>query len=353
MPKARFEIFWLSGVAAIAIGGFAVIHGLQFAGSDRLVCDPALAGTGLKLDRKSEPLSAIEECALKTGDVFRECEQCPPMVVLPSGKVLMGSPDGEQDRDMNRDTNEGPQRVVSFGTPFAMAKFETTVGDFRRFVEETGHRAAACATLEKGKEGQADDRSWHNPGYEQDAAHPVSCVNWRDASAYVQWLSARTKKMYRLPSEAEWEYGARATTSAHPSPRFSFGNDAQDMCRHGNVADDAARNGIEGASRWTVFPCDDGYAYTAPAGSFAANAFDLNDMHGNLWEWPADCYDDSNDSVPESGSARDGGACAYRALRGGSFSGDPHILRSGYRFKVNAGIRNATFGFRVARSVRH
>jgi formylglycine-generating enzyme required for sulfatase activity len=227
--------------------------------------DPCGGGAvSVSLSRSAVPLCAAEERSLKPKDVFKECEQCPEMVVVPAGRFTMGSPNSEKDRD----PDEGPQRTVTVGKPFAVGRFHITVDQFVAFVAETRHDAGSkCETLEGGKLEEREGRSWHNPGFPQAGAHPAVCLSWNDAKAYVNWLSKKTGKPYRLLSEAEWEYAARARTEPGSYPRFWFGNDEKDLCRYGNGADQKWRDGIEGAEGWTSFaPCNDGYAYTSPVG---------------------------------------------------------------------------------------
>jgi hypothetical protein len=206
------------------------------------------------------PLCAAEERSLKPKDVFKQCEQCAEMVVVPAGRFTMGSPDREKDRDKD----EGPQRTVTIGKPFAAGKFHVAVDQFAAFVEETRYDAGSkCWTFQGGKWEEKEGRSWRNPGFSQAGAHPAVCVSWNDAKAYVDWLSKKTGKPYWFLSESEWEYAARARTEPGSYPRFWFGNDEKDLCRYGNGADQKARDSIEGAKGWTNAACNDGYAYTS------------------------------------------------------------------------------------------
>src|SRR5262249_7105541 len=158
------------------------------------------------------------------------------------------------------------------------------------FVSETRYQATSqCYTLEGGISRERADRSWRNPGFEQGGSHPVVCVTWDDAKAYVVWLAKKTGKPYRLLTDAEWEYSARGRLSPGAYPRFWFGDDEKDLCRYGNGADQTARDRIEAAKNWTVAPCNDGHAYTSPAGRYEPNAFGLYDMAGNALQWTEDC----------------------------------------------------------------
>jgi formylglycine-generating enzyme required for sulfatase activity len=295
------------------------------------------------------PLSMERERALKPGDMFNECSKCPEMIVLPAGSFTMGSQESEKDREKD----EGPQHIVTIGKPFAVGKFHITVDQFAAFVAETGYAAGSkCWTYEGGKAEERSDRSWRNPGFPQNASHPAVCLNWNDANAYVAWLVRKTGKVYRLLTEAEYEYAARAQTEPGDYPRFWFGNEEKDLCRHGNGADRKARDSIEGAKGWTIAPCNDGYAYTSPVGSFAANGFGLYDMAGNAWQWTEDCYHDNYNGAPSDGSvAWTTGDCRRHILRGGSWYLHLRNLGAAVRFWGPPDDR-ADLGFRVARTLR-
>jgi formylglycine-generating enzyme required for sulfatase activity len=291
--------------------------------------------------------SAGRDRALQPGDSFKDCENCPEMVVVPAGSFVMGSPEGEQ----GRSADEGPQHVVAIARPFAAGKFEVTVDQFAAFVKDSQYDAGTkCQTLEDGKSGLKDGRSWRDPGYPQTGAHPVACVSWNDAKAYLDWLSKKTGKDYRLLSEAEWEYAARATTTGGPGTRYTFGDDDNTMCHYGNVADKTARQTIPGATAWTTYPCSDGYAYAAPVGIFAANAFGLYDVHGNVWEWTEDCYNNSYSGAPAGGAPWASGDCEHRVIRGGMWGSSPPNVRTARRFKDQISTRTQNIGFRVARA---
>jgi formylglycine-generating enzyme required for sulfatase activity len=295
--------------------------------------------------RCAAPLTAAQERGLQPKDRFRECENCPEMVVVPAGKFMMGSPGGEK----GRNENEGPQHVVTIGKAFAVGKLHVTIDQFAAFVRETGHAASSkCVTYEGGAWKERADRSWHNPGFMQEGSHPAVCVSWDDANAYVDWMVEKTGKPYRLLSEAEWEYAARGRTSPGTYPRFWFGNDEKDFCRYGNGADQKARDGIEGAKGWTVAPCNDGYVHTSPVGRYEPNAFGLYDMAGNAWQWTADCWHGNYSSAPDDGSAWTT-ACSGggHVVRGGSWYNDPAGLRVADRGR-GTGEDN---GFRLARTL--
>jgi formylglycine-generating enzyme required for sulfatase activity len=243
---------------------------------------------------------------LKPKDIFRECENCPEMVVVPAGAFTMGSPPSEKDRF----DDEGPQHMVTIGKPFAVGKLHVTVDQFAAFVRETGSQST----------------NWRNLGFAQEGSHPVVRVAWDDANAYVDWLAKETGKPYRLLSEAEWEYAARGRTSPGAYPRFWFGGDEKALCQYGNFHDQKA--GISDAL------CNDGYARTSPGGHYEPNAFGLYDMAGNAWQWTTDCWHGSYDGAPTDGSVwMTGCRESGRVVRGGAWSFNPRYLRAATRKK--------------------
>jgi formylglycine-generating enzyme required for sulfatase activity len=289
-------------------------------------------------------LSALAQSptgTVKPGDSFKDCDVCPEMVIVPAGSFRMGSRKSEK----GRDDNEGPEHAVKIARPFALGKFEVTVDQFAAFVKDGGRdMGSSCDVWQDGKWAMRPGRSWQDPGFPQSGTHPVTCVSWDDAQAYAAWLARKTGKVYRLPSEAEWEYAARAGTTT----RYSFGDDEKDLCRYGNGGDQKAASEVPGANTWKVLPCSDGHAYTAPAGSFPANAFGLFDVHGNVWEWTEDCWHDSYARAPADGSAWNARGCKTRVLRGGSWGYPPVYLRSAARGMIGADYRYVNVGIRVA-----
>ena len=265
--------------------------------------------------------------SLVVGDVFRDCEHCPEMVVVPSGSFMMGSPPSEE----GRDDNEGPVHRVSIPSAFAVGVYEVTRGEFGRFVSSTGRSMGdGCWTYEDGEWAERSGRSWRSPGFSQTDLHPAVCVSWDDARAYVAWLSRETGEAYRLLSESEREYVARAGTRT----RYHWG-------------DAIGRNlaNCDGCgSRW------DGES-TSPVGSFGANAFGLHDVHGNVVEWVEDCVHDSYAGAPRDGSAWMSDDCSVHARRGGSWVSEPRILRAARRGSGYTWIPVSDVGFRVARTV--
>ena len=230
---------------------------------------------------------------------------------------------------------------------YAFGRYEVTRGQFARFVDETGHETGSCAywDVEAAEVKWGDDRNWRNPGFEQADDHPVTCVSWDDAQAYVDWLSRTTGERYRLPSEAEWEYAARAGTTT----RYFWGDDADSGCSFANGHDVTGRRVNKFA--WTSLSCDDAYAHTAPVGIFDANGFGLHDMTGNVWEWVEDRWHESYEGAPKDASPWIEGNNSARVLRGGSWGNSPSYLRSAYRIRVEPDFRNDDIGFRVSRTL--
>jgi len=178
--------------------------------------------------------------ALEIGATFTDCIDCPEMVVLPPGDYLMGSPDTETDRR----EHEGPQRRVNIPKKFAVSTFEITREQFAAFIEATTYTPANNCMVWTGVRGgeQIPSKNWQDPNFEQTDNDPVVCVSWTDAKAYVAWLVEKTGKSYRLLTESEWEYAARAGTTS----RYSFGNEIDNICDYANVPDQAAERNAGG-----------------------------------------------------------------------------------------------------------
>ncbi len=282
---------------------------------------------------------------------FRECDECPEMVVVPAGSFVMGSPAGERDRTHH----EGPQRTVQVNVPFAAGKYEITRVQFAAFSRAVPTPAqGGCVIFDAVKANFRRDetvRDRHWPGFVQGDDHPVVCVDWTEAQAYVDWLSKRTGQRYRLLSEAEWEYAARAGAwTSRP-----WGDDPALSCRHANLADETFAKEVSRGLGRTWYPgwhaCRDGYGFTAPVGRYQANRFGLHDMIGNVWEWVEDCWNESHAGAPGGSGPRLTGDCALRVYRGGAWRGYPGFGRSALRSKVESGQRHALIGFRVARTL--
>ncbi|MBF0372592.1 MAG: formylglycine-generating enzyme family protein [Alphaproteobacteria bacterium] len=240
----------------------------------------------------------------------------PDMVALPGGNFLMGSAEDEPGRRLEY---EGPRHSVTV-RPFAMAKYEVTFADWDACVADGG-----CDG------NRLDDRGWGR------GRQPAINVGWDDARAYARWLSQKTGHTYRLPTEAEWEYAARAgSTTAYwwgAAASHEYANYGKDECCGGLA---------RGRDSWVN---------TSPAGSFPPNAFGLHDMHGNVWEWVEDCWNDGYQGAPSGDEAWTTGDCKRRVVRGGSWSNLPRDLRSATRSRYGAGNRSGDLGFRLARTL--
>ncbi len=271
------------------------------------------------------------------GSVIKDCDACPALTVLPAGRFKQGS------GDANASAFVKPMHWVAIEHPFAMSTNDVTVAQFRAFATATGRSMQGCDVYDgQWKHQQAN--SWQSPGFEQTAAHPVTCASWEDAKAYAQWLSAQTGHHYRLPSASEWEYAARAGGEA-AQPWSATGADA---CANANVADSSAAHRFPG---WVAFACNDGYVYTSPVGTFKANAFGLNDMLGNVFQWTEDCWNPNYLRAPIDGSARSDGDCAEHELRGGSWFSFPEFVRADYRNHFAADYRASSIGIRLVRDI--
>lgn len=264
----------------------------------------------------SRPLAEVKKPRdLQAGDVFRECPSCPAMVVVPAGTVTVGSPEDES----GRDTDEGPAHRVRIARPLAISRFEVTFAEWNACVVQGG-----CKGYRPDAGRSGGDR------------HPVTNVSWHDAQSYSAWLSRKTGGRYRLPSEAEWEYAARAGTKTP----FATGETI--------TTSDANFDCLKAQDGGGRIKCR---AKPTSVGSFAANAFGLYDMHGNIEEWTADVYSAAYDSTGQKGEAQTKGDPQYRVSRGGSWYSDPQDLRSANRNRTWADVRNQFTGFRVVRSL--
>jgi len=245
----------------------------------------------------------------RPGDTFRDCQGCPEMVVVPAGSFRMGSTAAEQAWYVNQGgkeewaARENPRHQVQIRRSFAVGRYEVTRGQYAEFARATGRsNGDGCYVFSDGKWTKESGRNWRSPTYDQTDNHPVACVSWEDATAYVAWLSRKTEQHYRLLSESEWEYVARAGTT---TMRF-WGDDKGHTagCRYANGSDQtrAAQHNLTWNS-WNIWMCGDGHVHTAPVGSYAANAFGVHDMLGNVWEWTLDCFHDTYHGAPVDGSA--------------------------------------------------
>jgi len=262
--------------------------------------DELAPGPSARLEEaKQEYAQEYTQAEFAPGERFRDCDICPEMVALPRGEFRMGDVSDAGSDD------EKPVRKVSLQRPFAVGVYEVLRSEFEHF--QTGLAVAPFPQTEN---------------------HPVVNVTFGDAQAYAEWLRDRTGKPYRLLSEAEWEYAARAGAAT----KYAFGNDLR-----------AAQANMQGA--------EDGYEYTSPPGSFPANKFGVHDMHGNVWEWVLDCWYPNYYGSLGGGLAREFRYCPQRVIRGGSYSNGVQYLRSANRMRNNVVAREASVGFRIARTL--
>jgi formylglycine-generating enzyme required for sulfatase activity len=291
------------------------------------------------------------EGALKAGQTFRDCPECPEMVVVPAGNFLMGSSAADADRDIAVVTvpfiagyvrgylaEEQPQHPVRIGQSVALGKYPVTRREFAAFVKDTGYVAATdCTFYRNNRYSRHPGSDWRAPGFPQSDDMPVVCVSWEDANAYITWLngklggsaSASGEGPYRLPSEAEWEYAARAGTQ---TARW-WGNDLG--------VDNADCDGC--GSAWDK-------QGTAPVDSFRANQFGLFDMLGNASQWTRDCWNPNYDGAPSDGTAWLTGDCGQRVRRGGDWSSGPWVIRSADRTRESIDRGANYIGFRVLKT---
>jgi formylglycine-generating enzyme required for sulfatase activity len=276
------------------------------------------------------------------GSAFSECDGCPEMVVIPAGSFVMGTPGAAPARDAAG--AEGEVVVVTVQRAFALGRREVTRGEFGRFIADSGHEPQpGCRVWDAalGRFNEDARRGWQDVAASDEL--PVSCVSFGDAQAYAQWLSAKTGSRYRLPSEAEWEYAARAGGRA----LRPWGDEAEDGCDFANTYDLVAHARYR--LGWPEARCRDGYADLAPVGQFTANAFGLHDMIGNVREWVQDCATGSYVGRPRDGRAWEWiGGCTERVQRGCSWLAPPGECRSAHRFAAPADERSGDAGFRVA-----
>ena len=256
-----------------------------------------------------------KESTWSAGKRFRDCDECPELVVVPAGSFDMGSPESE----CLRYGDEGPVHRVRIERPFAVGVYAVTFAKWDACVSGGGCRGH-----------RPSDGGW---GREK---RPVINVSWDDAKAYVRWLSRKTGEEYRLLSESEWEYVARGGTKTpfHTGKIILTGQ----ANYNGNFT---YGSGPKGQYR----------AETIEVGSFEANGYGLHDVHGNVWEWVEDCWNGSYREAPADGSAWKSGDCSRRVMRGGSWNGEPRHLRSASRCGVDTGSRDNNAGFRIARTL--
>jgi formylglycine-generating enzyme required for sulfatase activity len=283
---------------------------------------------------------------------FRDCEQCPEMLMVRRGSFMMGAPPGEEERERVPNDRTGwssPQVRVTFKDDFAVGKYPVTRAEFAKFVAATGHSTGdSCLEYPSGGVKEVQGKTWRNPRFPQGDRHPVVCVSLEDAQAYAKWLKQVTGKEYRLLSSSEWEYVARAGTT---TARY-WGDGIADACKHANVGDLSLHKDQNLARSGKIFPCTDGFEYTAAVDFFPPNPWGFHDMLGNVYTWTTDCGGIANyEKIPTDGRPwEEGGNCARRQVRGGSWAGSPWLARAAARSTFPVSTRDGFIGFRVARS---
>jgi formylglycine-generating enzyme required for sulfatase activity len=275
---------------------------------------------------------------------FKDCPDCPEMQRVPAGTFVMGTPGAVPSTDGRA---ESQATIVRIAKPFALGRTEVTRREFRAFLRESSYEQKGdCVLWDAEQQRFTLDRSasaTQKSEAEVTDDMPATCISWQDARAYAQWLAKKTGKPYRMPSEAEWEYSARAGSVT----LWPWGDTAAEGCDFANTYD---LSGRELASLgWEPVRCRDGYAGVAPTGALRPNAFGLYDLIGNVSEWVEDCYTDSYVGRPKDGRAWYwNGGCRKHVIRGGSWASAPEQTRSAYRSAADAATRLETLGLRVA-----
>jgi sulfatase modifying factor 1 len=286
------------------------------------------------------------------GHTFRDCNDvCPEMVVISPGSFEMGLEDNASKAvdELDRE-NSTPRHKVEIRYPFALGEYDVTRDEFSIFLHESGYRPDNdCAGYNPKTNKLTHNSGLNNPGFEQSDRDPVVCVNTEDIRAYISWLSRKTGQHYRLPSEAEWEYAARAGTI---TSRY-WGADVAAACRYANVDDltyfETLNMPPGPGDRY--FPCRDRYAYTSPVGSFRPNRFGLFDMLGDVKQFTSDCWNYSYSGAPSDGTPWLRGDCMLRPVRGGSYYASPMLVTASFRYRQPSFVRSFDVGFRVAREL--
>jgi formylglycine-generating enzyme required for sulfatase activity len=299
--------------------------------------DPGSSGSGASRSELTPPPSNM-----KPGSAFKDCSDCPDMVVVPAGRFMMGSPDGEE----GRDASEGPQHTVTIPRALAFSKYVVTLAQYKEFMNATGRDAGASCWYYKDEEEKyypKEGRTFQDPGFSQTNNSPAVCLNLGDAQAYASWLSKKTGKRYRLPSEAEWEYAARAGSK---TSRY-WGDGTDNQCTYANGADQSYHKKYPRDPGFNQ-SCDDGYTFTSPVGSFKPNQFGLYDMLGDVWQFTQDCLQGQYSELDNNGEPVLG-ACEKHVIRGGSWGRGPNDLRSAKRGGMSEEVRGVTNSIRLVR----
>jgi len=242
---------------------------------------------------------------------------------------------------------EQPAHSVRINYPFAIGRYEITIGEFHVFAEETDFKADDCFGLIGIAWEFIPTANWRAPGFEVTDANPATCLSYDNFSVYLQWLSSRTGHNYRFPTEAEWEFAARSGLGGEPAPS-SLGSQA---CQHLNGADSQFSRAYSEDWKPGLFECDDGYAASSPVGSYEPNQLGMYDVFGNVSEWTEDCSGSTHEGAPADGSARQLEPCAVRVLKGGSWAGGPGYLRPAIRGGFPIALRGDGHGLRVVREL--
>lgn len=251
----------------------------------------------------------------------------PSMTLIKKGSFNMGSYYGDKD--------EKPPHKVIINNNFKISIYEVTRGEFKKFIEESHYitdaeKGNGCKVWTNNKWVYTKGINWKTPNYPQKSIHPVVCVSWNDSMAYIKWINQKTKENYRLPTEAEWEYVAKAGTST----KWSFGNNKKELKKYANIADKLTN--YPWKEKWS-----DGYKYTAPVGSYKKNKWGVYDMYGNVWEWCQDNYRKNYRKKPLN---------SKKVFRGASFINFPKSTRSANRFADAPSSRYNVIGFRLVKT---
>lgn len=307
------------------------------------------------------PASAIGQAPRAATDAkavpsaFTDCRDCPQMVIVPAGSATLGSTPDERARSgivALFGDREGPTYRATFARPYAIGRTEVTRGQYRAFIDATGRPdPASCGVHEPKADtwGPQPGYNWRTPGFDQDDSHPAVCVSYDDAVAYTAWLSKRTGRAYRLPSDAEWEYAARGGTTTS----WAWGDAPEAGCAVANLlsAGTLAKLGWP-HSLADRLVCSSARSFTVPVASYPPNRFGVYDMAGNAFEWAADCNSPDNSDAHADGSARLSGACDRHYLKGGAFHTPFWLTRPSVRgAPIPADLHMFAVGFRVARSM--
>lgn len=288
-------------------------------------------------------------------DSSRDCKECPEMVTVPAGVTILGATAS----DRFRRPDELPERTFTIREPFAVSRFEITRDQYEAFVRATGWKTGGDCLTDRRQRGNwvyDTETNFRDPGFAQAGNHPVACVNWQEARAYVDWLNTQSPGGgYRLLTEVEWEYVARAGAA---NALYPWGNDAAQGCRFANGFDQTALPAYKdvdtsGYKVYDPLACADGWLNTSPAGSLAPNALGVHDMIGNVSEWIEDCHAPSHEAVSAEGAPPVvEGACAKRIAKGGSWGTLGNNLRTAERFPYAPTHRDDSIGIRVAKTLR-